>query len=184
MCLIKTPIIQINGKVMRFSANYIFANTSLICIDSVQEIKLPSISFFYSDFASSTGFVGGWGQLNDCKITFGECIHYLFGNGYESKSIQYTKMKVISNKDCAKYYPKIGEDQFCALYNTKNKMCIGDVGSPLMLNTRFGAVQIGIVLHELEDKCKIGYPVIFSRITSHLNWIKEISGVEYFHINM
>ncbi|KAM7359745.1 serine protease snk [Cochliomyia hominivorax] len=102
-------------------------------------------------------------------------------------------MTIVSNSDCDREMPKIPEtdrgiisSQICARdYQLNRDTCQGDSGGPLQLNIRGRRSQnrlhyqlIGITSYGLY--CRSGYPSIFTRVYSYLDWIERIVWRDYF----
>lgn len=102
-------------------------------------------------------------------------------------------MTIVSNADCDRKMPKIPEtdrgiisSQICAKdYELNRDTCQGDSGGPLQLNIRGRRSQnrlhyqlIGITSYGLY--CRSGFPSIFTRVYSYLDWIERIVWRDYF----
>ncbi|XP_037808527.1 serine protease snake [Lucilia sericata] len=96
-------------------------------------------------------------------------------------------MTIISNADCNREMPKMPEtnrgiiaSQICARdFELNRDTCQGDSGGPLQLNirgrrrtNRLHYQLIGITSYGLY--CRSGYPSIFTRVYSYLDWIEHI----------
>lgn len=85
---------------------------------------------------------------------------------------------VISNEECSKFYFRfpILDSMICAQGNIKeNHMespCFGDSGAPLVIRSD-PKVLIGIAIIKTHEKCEAGFPVVYTRITSHIHWIRD-----------
>jgi len=54
----------------------------------------------------------------------------------------------------------------------------GDIGGPLVYLESDGIyTQVGIVSFGAAAGCELGYPVVFTRVTSFLSWISENTGI-------
>lgn len=91
-------------------------------------------------------------------------------------------LPVVSNDQCRQSYNNfkntiIDDRVLCAGYATGGKdACQGDSGGPLMLarleEEVYAYYQIGVVSYGF--KCaEAGYPGVYSRVTSFINWIEN-----------
>lgn len=105
--------------------------------------------------------------------------------GTGSDQLLKIDLKVVSNTQCAQYYPRNSDEapngvvtaHLCAedpegLRDT----CQGDSGGPLVLQKGVGRYQrghvVGITSYGLG--CAQGSPGIYSRVSSYLDWIEDI----------
>lgn len=106
---------------------------------------------------------------------------------FDFKKIQWIEMKIISNSECEDKFPipnSVFDTSICALGGAKNpnlqSVCPEDRGAPLVLqldSLRQNRTLVGIHQHTAFG-CPQLKPQIFTRITSCLQWIKYISGIE------
>lgn len=85
----------------------------------------------------------------------------------------------MSNNKCAPYY-FVKAEKLCGYNEDRVRACIGDGGSALSIKHAHHFIQIGIKSRDIKKMCKRRSLVMFTRITEHLNWIKNVSGIEYF----
>lgn len=85
----------------------------------------------------------------------------------------------LSNRDCHIYFKRnggiISTDEFCA-WDEKGDTCTGDLGAPLIGkdNGRFFVVGLhsyALTATALRDKMA---PGVYTKVASHLNWIKTV----------
>ncbi|XP_011310067.1 chymotrypsin-1 isoform X2 [Fopius arisanus] len=79
--------------------------------------------------------------------------------------LQKADVSVITNDECNRKDGRVFSDQICGLDGKNRGFCEGDSGSPLVYNNRV----IGIV--SFSPLCGIGYPDVYTRVHSFLNWI-------------
>lgn len=53
----------------------------------------------------------------------------------------------------------------------------GDSGGPFSLSRNGQNIQVGIVSFGLSLGCELGWPTVFTRVTSYLDWIESNSGI-------
>lgn len=126
--------------------------------DSIQRIQLPSKP--HRLFVGSPTVFTGYGRIGNDKP--------------ESEDLLFSWGTVIANEECSKYdfaFP-ILDSMICAKEINMESPCHGDSGGPLALRSR-PKVLIGIASLMTKNKCEAGDPVVYTRITSYLDWIEE-----------
>lgn len=93
--------------------------------------------------------------------------------------LRWIEVPIISNSGCGTWFlGQVKSSNICIKTTGGISTCNGDSGGPLILadgsNTLIGATSFGIALG-----CERGWPGVFTRITSYLDWIKANSGVYY-----
>lgn len=98
----------------------------------------------------------------------------LCGWGYTSypgsvpNYLQFVELETISLSQCKSLLDTIIYDsQICTLTHVGEGACSGDSGGPLVSNGK----QIGVV--SWGQPCAIGYPDVFSRVSSFIDWIQS-----------
>ena len=121
--------------------------------------------------------VTGWGQNStDPKVAgpLGE--------------LQEADLNTIPNSQCKKFnkeLPYVITDNMICGVNPKEGICYGDSGSPMITLSKNGTYQqIGIASFVVDDEkdkngtvlttCSLESPVVYSRVTVQLNWIKKM----------
>ncbi|XP_017840143.1 transmembrane protease serine 9 [Drosophila busckii] len=96
--------------------------------------------------------------------------------------LQYITVKIISNKQCEQLWnAKLGKarklmlDSFICIDPHKGLPCRGDSGGPLVLNDG-SLTLVGIISHGFDAKCQLRVPDIFTRVSSHIDWILRHTG--------
>ncbi|XP_065161006.1 chymotrypsin-1-like [Atheta coriaria] len=124
--------------------------TALTLTADIQAVQLPR-----TDIINEEVTFYGWGTTDNSSIL--------------SDALKYITMKTISVKDCIDKMPdKVGPTEVCAIAGTGKGACHGDAGGPLLASdgTVIGIVSWGI-------PCAEGYPDVFTRVYSFLDWIEE-----------
>ncbi|CAH1396320.1 unnamed protein product [Nezara viridula] len=136
----------------------------VVFTDKIRPICLPQpASLRSSTFDRKYPFVVGWGETSL--------------EGPSSDILLQVQVPVVDNDSCKKAYAKHGaiitESQLCAGEKKGGKdSCRGDSGGPLMLPQNGSYYQIGII--SFGYKCaEPGYPGVYARVTSYLDWIKN-----------
>ncbi|KAH8363220.1 hypothetical protein KR084_007245, partial [Drosophila pseudotakahashii] len=84
-------------------------------------------------------------------------------------------VKVITNKECAKYYPPLQTYEMCTSGEGGRGVCEGDLGGAVALID--GTPTLIGVINLRPDNCTSGWPSIHIRVSDHLKWIKSVTGV-------
>nr|AGS78660.1 serine protease [Mylabris cichorii] len=132
----------------------IFRLSSAVTLtDYIQLATLPTSAS--STYAGETGVVSGWGITNGYASTI-------------SSVLRYTSNPILTNTACSEIMGTIPSTQICLSGANGHSSCSGDSGGPLTVD----GVQVGIVSYGIEY-CPSGYPSVFTRVTSYLEWISE-----------
>ncbi|XP_063229585.1 brachyurin-like [Bacillus rossius redtenbacheri] len=131
---------------------------------NIQPLRLPSRSQQQATFTGLQATVSGWGHASDDATTI-------------SPVLLYVTVPVISNYDCNLITHDVIETQMCTSGSDKKGACNGDSGGPLVIEesdgvkTQIGIVSLGYTL------CEMGWPDIFTRITSFMDWISNTANI-------
>lgn len=140
--------------------------TFLFFPDKIQPINLPSYSDTLENFEGRKAVASGWGKFSrDSKISF---------------VLRYFRAPVINLKFCRKMYPKILQPtNICVSGAYDRSTCSGDSGGPLIVWDYFSDTQIlvGITSFGSILGCDKGFPSVFTRISSYLDWISDNTNV-------
>ncbi|KAI7815645.1 Serine protease, partial [Rhyzopertha dominica] len=97
--------------------------------------------------AGVTVTLSGWGRISY--------------PGNITNNLQFINLRSISNTDCQRQHTNpIYNSQLCTLTQTGQGACHGDSGGPLVTN----GVLVGVV--SWGEPCAIGYPDVFTRVSS------------------
>ncbi|XP_017012308.2 serine protease 1-like [Drosophila takahashii] len=131
---------------------------------AINKITLPSIASSNSSFAGQTAIASGWGTTSDYDSSV-------------TSYLQYAELQVISNAVCQQTYGSsiVTSGVICVASTNKRSTCQGDSGGPLALNGKL----IGVTSFVSALGCEKNKPAGFTRVTSHLDWIKTKSAVFY-----
>lgn len=118
------------------------------------------------------------------KFSFKEKLATSFGWGKGGKaSIPVTTLHavnetVITNLNCITKYPAYISDSNVCTGSSNGTPCTGDEGGALFLKDDDGfPTQIGIFSYQFSMGCNWGWPAVYTRITSYLDWIETNSDV-------
>ncbi|TMW53550.1 hypothetical protein DOY81_001314 [Sarcophaga bullata] len=133
--------------------------------ERVQPAALPKMDGKYSTYEGDLVWASGWGKDSDSATAV-------------TQFLQFIEAPVIKNSACNRYYlGSITDKMICIGTSGKKSTCNGDSGGPLVykdgeINYVIGATSFGIALG-----CEKGWPGVFTRVTSYLDWIEANSGV-------
>jgi len=130
----------------------------------VQPLCLPEIKsqIYEGDMAT----VIGWGKLRS--------------NQFPNR-LREADVKIISNKQCKKYYAKITDNMLCTYEGNDGKdACSGDSGGPLFIERKGVEVngkkqyeQIGVVSSGALCGTRKDPAGVYEKVTAQLDWIKK-----------
>ncbi|CAD0244124.1 unnamed protein product [Spodoptera exigua] len=146
--------------------------------NDIAMIVIPYVSFstyiapivipvgYFSTFAGYTAEIIGYGRTSPDAP--------LGGNS----SLNDVYVKVMNNTECNRIYGDVvTSDMMCTSGAGGKGACAGDYGGPLVLRRYIGAsgqdMLVGLVSFTAAAGCNAGYPTGYTRITSHLRWIKK-----------
>ncbi|XP_055592947.1 chymotrypsin BI-like [Uranotaenia lowii] len=138
----------------------IHLSSDIIFSDYVQAVTLPSIGE-ENQFEDYNAKIVGHGKTSD-------------GAGGVSPYLLYADVSVMSNYDCRMYYGGlIINSMMCAIGNSGQSTCNGDSGGPLVVENKL----VGVISFVSGYGCNYGLPFGQTRVTSHRQWIFNVSGV-------
>ncbi|EDW04860.1 GH12820 [Drosophila grimshawi] len=132
--------------------------------DRISRVRLPSFSDRDNLYVYRWTTACGWGQ-NTLTST--------------SEDLECVDALVIPNSQCARIYDThtVHGGVLCTRTRRRGSICSGDSGIPLV--TQRNTIVIGVSQSWTASGCTAGYPAGFTRITSHLDWIRIQSGISY-----
>lgn len=90
--------------------------------------------------------------------------------GVVSNTLQFLESSTITNAACASALSEVDysvyPNQICTFTRSGQGVCIGDYGSPLVIND----VLVGVVSWGYH--CGIGSPDVYTRVSSYIDWIQ------------
>uniref|UniRef100_A0A0A9YLH9 Venom protease n=2 Tax=Lygus hesperus TaxID=30085 RepID=A0A0A9YLH9_LYGHE len=115
-----------------------------------------------NQFIRENAIVAGWGATSY--------------DGFISEVLLDVKLPIVDNEKCRKFYASkrvdIDSNHICAGGEAGKDSCRGDSGGPLMFKNDTTYFLIGVVA--FGSACGIeGSPGVYTRITSHLDWLIE-----------
>ncbi|KAL7734684.1 hypothetical protein ACLKA6_010978 [Drosophila palustris] len=130
--------------------------------DRVRAAQLPGrLNGSYSSYEQKTAYASGWGRESDRSPSV-------------SATLRYVAMPIMQHSLCKMYWGgALSEKMICMSTNSGKSTCHGDSGGPLVYKENDTDYLIGITSFGLSMGCEIGFPSIFTRITSYLEWIQQ-----------
>lgn len=127
----------------------------------IQPVKLPRYSDVGKTYEGDISVVSGWGKAKN-------------EDDFLSKDLRYVDVPVMNQVECGLIYLGFVKDSnICTVGDGGKGFCVGDGGGPLVHDN----VQIGVVSFIYWSGCESGYPSVYARTTSYLDWIAEHSDV-------
>ncbi|XP_069700742.1 brachyurin-like [Periplaneta americana] len=132
----------------------------------ISPVRLPTYSQQGTSFVGSVLRVSGWGKTYD-------------GATGITPALQFVDLTVITNNECAQTFGSgITSSNLCVSTYGGQSTCNGDSGGPLIYGESDGLyTQVGIVSFGSSYGCEQGYPAVFTRVTSYLQWIESNTGI-------
>jgi len=126
----------------------------------IRPVQLPPA--FLWDITNEQVTVSGWGKTSDGSIGI-------------SATLNYVNDIVISNSDCAYFYDDlVTVTKICTASTGGQSPCDGDSGGPLVYDINGVYNLVGIVSFGHAAGCELGWPTVYTRVTSHLAWINSV----------
>lgn len=92
--------------------------------------------------------------------------------------LRYTHLKTVSGLKCFREFKFrfSSNEAICAIGEGKRSVCGRDLGGPLVAAE--SNALVGITSLRSFDGCDLGKPQGFTRVSNHLQWIEEVTGVQ------
>ncbi|XP_015034645.3 serine protease 1 [Drosophila willistoni] len=131
----------------------------------VNKVELPSYGQRDDQFQDSWAVACGWGGTYDGSPL--------------PDWLQCVDLQVISNNECASVYGNtiVNTNIICVRVTDGKGTCQGDSGGPLVSHD--GNKLIGVTNFGSASGCQYGHPAGFQRVTHHLDWIRDNTGISY-----
>nr|AAK77244.1 GH01822p [Drosophila melanogaster] len=127
----------------------------------INKVSLPKFSQKGERFENWWCVACGWGGM---------------ANGGLADWLQCMDVQVISNGECARSYGSVASTDMCTRATDGKSVCGGDSGGALV--THDNPIQVGVITFA-SIGCKSG-PSGYTRVSDHLDWIREKSGIAYY----
>lgn len=103
-----------------------------------------------------------------------------------SETLVYAEQRVIPNKACAGFFANtlqyITQKMICSnSVDMRQGACFGDDGAPLVINEYGTNTLIGLLsfMHTTDNCGRQPVPAVFTRITSHFDWIEKVTKYQF-----
>ncbi|XP_054733701.1 brachyurin-like [Anastrepha obliqua] len=131
----------------------------------IQPVALPKISSSYSTYEGEQVIASGWGKISDSATS-------------ATDVLRWVEVPIMSNTVCNRWFlGAVYSTHICIKTTGGTSTCNGDSGGPLVYNDGEETVLIGATSFGIALGCEVGWPGVFTRITSYLDWIESNSGV-------
>lgn len=98
--------------------------------------------------------LAGWGRIEE--------------EGHSVDDLHWVELKTITQKECqAGHKHKVRDYMMCTFTQVGEGSCKGDSGSPLLLDGKV------IGLSSWGKHCGGGYPNVYTRVASFIDWVEE-----------
>ncbi|XP_013788694.1 proclotting enzyme-like [Limulus polyphemus] len=155
-----------NGKVYANDIAILKLDGRVTFTDRIHPICLPYMMLRNEDLTTRDAFAAGWGKTSSNPYI----------DSY-SPVLREIRVAIWKHKHCVEAYNRnetyITETNMCAGYGDGDKnACVGDSGGPLMMTgSDKNFYLVGIVSFG-DAKCDApGFPAVYTRVLSFLNWI-------------
>ncbi|KAG5872045.1 hypothetical protein JTB14_037326 [Gonioctena quinquepunctata] len=124
----------------------------------IATIKIPKVNDIFTNFNDREGVVAGWGKTSDLANS-------------TSNVLRTANLTIIPNIACLLSHAlQISLEQMCTSGVSQKNICLGDSGGPLVVD----GVQVGIASFGSDLGCVVGFPGVYTRLTSYLSWFGSI----------
>ncbi|XP_030384943.1 serine protease 1-like [Scaptodrosophila lebanonensis] len=130
----------------------------------VDRVELPSFNDRYNNYDNWWAVACGWGGTYDGSPL--------------PDWLQCADLQIISNSQCSQTYGSLPDGILCVSTPNGKSTCGGDSGGPLVLQD--DKKLVGVTSFVSGNGCQSGAPAGFTRVTTHLDWIRDNSGVAYY----
>ncbi|KAF2887151.1 hypothetical protein ILUMI_19022, partial [Ignelater luminosus] len=134
--------------------------------EHIQPIALPCHSDLENTLVGEQATVSGWGKDSDKATAV-------------SPVLRQVSSEIISRRWCTiPYFGMISKNHVCIRGKGGKGACSGDSGGPLVGKKANGQkVQYGVVSFGIAFGCELGWPSVFTRVSSYVKWINRKTGI-------
>ncbi|KAH8374316.1 hypothetical protein KR200_012081, partial [Drosophila serrata] len=127
----------------------------------VNKVELPSYNDRYNNYNEWWAVACGWGGTYDGSPL--------------PDWLQCVDLQIVHNDECNWTYGSVGDNTICTRTVDGKSICGGDSGGPLV--THDGNKLVGVSNFVSSNGCQSGAPAGFQRVTYHLDWIRDHTGI-------
>ncbi|KAH8322482.1 hypothetical protein KR074_007488, partial [Drosophila pseudoananassae] len=130
--------------------------------DRIRPASLPRrINGSFPTYESLKAIASGWGRDSDASETV-------------SPVLKYIQMPIMPQGLCRMYWSgAVSEKMICMSTTSGKSTCHGDSGGPLVYKSGNSTYLIGATSFGSSMGCQVGFPAVFTRISSYLEWILD-----------
>ncbi|XP_017491691.1 PREDICTED: brachyurin-like [Rhagoletis zephyria] len=133
--------------------------------DYVQPIALPKVAETYDTYVGKQVIASGWGKISDSSRGATDVLRFI-------------EVPILENRVCNRWFlGSVKSTNICIKTTGGISTCNGDSGGPLVYNDGESTVLIGATSFGIRLGCEMGWPGVFTRVTSYLPWIEAKSGI-------
>lgn len=130
--------------------------------NTIRPIKLPTGAFRNMNFTGVWAKASGYGRYSDWTLPNTNTV------------IRHIFLQTIPLDSCrAKYGNIVLDSNICTSGTGGVGICQGDSGGPLTINAQGEDILIGISSFVALHGCELGFPSVFARVTTFLEWIER-----------
>ncbi|EDW41898.1 brachyurin [Drosophila sechellia] len=128
--------------------------------DRIRAATLPRrLNGQFPTYESVRAFASGWGRKSDASDSV-------------SPVLRYVEMPIMPYSVCRMYWSgAVSEKMICMSTTSGKSTCHGDSGGPLVYKQGNSSYLIGSTSFGTSMGCQVGFPAVFTRISSYLDWI-------------
>ncbi|XP_062131280.1 serine protease 1-like [Drosophila sulfurigaster albostrigata] len=130
----------------------------------INRIQLPSFNRKQDRFENVGAVACGWGGQADGKI---------------ADWLQCIDTQTIPSTECRRTFKEAVDGTICISTPGGRSTCQGDSGGPLV--THNNPTLVGVTAFG-SPQCTRGLPAVFTRVSAHIDWIYQQSGVGYYYL--
>lgn len=133
--------------------------------DLIKPVSLPKKTD--ETFVDKKAIASGWGRISDQSQG-------------ATNLLRFIETEIMSNSACGRYFfGSVKSTNICIRTKSTHKStCNGDSGGPLVVLDGDKPVLVGATSFGSGVGCEAGFPGVFTRVTSYLDWISEHSDVK------
>ncbi|OWR45815.1 chymotrypsin protease [Danaus plexippus plexippus] len=145
------------------TAAHCYDDGVLVAISFTIPIALPNEDMLSHKFTGWKSLASGFGIIgDDLKVT-------------STQYLSSVSLTIISNEECSAIYPGyIQDSHICTIGNNTGSTCHGDSGGPLAVKIHGKSILVGATSFGSNTGCEKGYPAVYTRITSFVDWIVSV----------
>ncbi|GJQ80515.1 hypothetical protein Trydic_g12406 [Trypoxylus dichotomus] len=118
--------------------------------------NVAQVSLSTANTGAVAAVLAGWGRISS--------------NGGIPNNLQQLSTQTLTHAQCQQSWgSQVTTLQICALIGSGRGACNGDSGGPLYQSSN--GAQLGVVSFGRAGGCAIGWPDVYARVSSYVNWI-------------